>query len=244
MYLSEKHPFLACVNFHANNQQGNEKKMNNILFYILYIYFFTICHYSPIDITLKITPYIVNFCGRAIAVTFKLRSSDSRRCCAWKLFSQKLFQSSRYNGHGAYIPLCYFSPSDGRYTPVVYKGKRPRVAGCIPSVVLTNVRPKIRLTGPGPAFTSPPLQRSPAPFLRVSRSSLVRIQFQHLHPQPDPARRTIAEPIRNLRQMKTLRGAETLLSLLKVRIIWESTHANDERLPRRGSFHFVKLGKR
>lgn len=48
--------------------------------------------------------------------------------------------------------------------------RRPRVAGCIPSVVLTNVRPKIRLTGPGPAFTSPPLQRSPAPFL-VNRSS-------------------------------------------------------------------------
>lgn len=55
--------------------------------------------------------------------------------------------------------------------------RRPRVAGCIPSVVLTNVRPKIRLTGPGPAFTSPPLQRSPAPFLVSRRSSRSAFNF-------------------------------------------------------------------
>lgn len=48
---------------------------------------------------------------------------------------------------------------------------------------------------------------------------LDRIQFQHLRPRnlTQRARRTIAEPIRNLRQMKTLRRArtETLLSLLR-----------------------------
>ena len=65
-------------------------------------------------------------------------------------------------------------------------------------LVLTNVRPKIRLTGPGAlvAFTSPPLQRFPTPFLTS------RIQFHRLRPRPDPAR-TIAEPVRNLEQMKT-----------------------------------------
>lgn len=113
--------------------------------------------------------YILNFCGRAIAVTFKLRSSGSRRCCAWNSFPKSCFKV-----HGT-MDMAHISPFAISLRLMVdthggTRERRPRVAGCIPSVVLTNVRPKIRLTGPGPAFTSPPLQRSPAPFL-VNRSS-------------------------------------------------------------------------
>lgn len=73
-------------------------------------------------------------------------------------------------------------------------------------LVLTNVRPKDTVDGSGSVagFTSPPLQRFPTPFLDS------RIQFHHLRLRPDPAG-TIAEPVRNLEQMKTCRGFEYLL---------------------------------
>lgn len=121
---------------------------------------------------------IACYCGQAIAATFKLRVSDSRRCRAWNSFPKSCFKV-----HGTMDTAHYISPFaiSLRLMVDTHRGttreRRPRVAGCIPSVVLTNVRPKIRLTGPGPAFTSPPLQRSPAPFLVSRRSSRSAFNF-------------------------------------------------------------------
>lgn len=103
-----------------------------------------------------------------------------------ELFSRKLFQSSRHNGRAARISPFAISLRLMVDTHCGTRERRPRIAGCIPpSVVLTNVRPKIRLTGP--AFTSPPLQRSLAPFL-VSRSSRPHSISTPTSAAPDPLR--------------------------------------------------------
>lgn len=112
----------------------------------------------------------------------------------------------------------------------VTRERRPRVAGCIPSVVLTNVRPKIRLTGPGPAFTSPPLQQSPAPFLvsRRRRSSRSAFNFntyvRNLTQRALNNRRTHSQLETNENFARRRNTSVTVGGAIG-RTVWESTHA-------------------
>jgi len=131
------------------------------------------------------TPWI--FAAEQSRPRCKLRSSDSRRCPGAQRNS---FPESCSKVHGTidtYISPFALSLRLMVDTHVGTRGKASaRIAGCTRSVVLTNVRPKIRLTGP--AFTSPPLQRSPA---TLSREPLFSSAFNfntYVRAQSDPAR--------------------------------------------------------
>lgn len=77
-----------------------------------------------------------------------------------------------------------------------YERERRLCVECTPSADQCSSEDTVDGSGSVLAFTSPPLQRFPTPFLTSP------IQFHRLRLRPDPAR-TIAEPVRNLEQMKT-----------------------------------------
>lgn len=168
-YIHAGYNFLIppSTSFHSAMINEISKRMQRDTFFLLILHRVSLFNASHIPVIIpKATSSSREFL-QSNAVTSELPSPfDSRR---WNSFSESCFKVHGTMGAARISPFAIsrrlmVDTHDGT------RERRSRIARCVPSVVLTNVRPKIRLTGPGPAFTSPLLQRSLAPFL-VSRSS-------------------------------------------------------------------------